>query len=145
MFGTGLSRSQRHDRALGLLADVDLAGRDARPPTRLSGGERQRVAIARALANRPSLLLADEPTGSLDERSVELVLAMFGRLRQERGDLTMMIVTHDNTLAAAADRLVHMRSGRVEPDPFWARPDAAAGDVNRSDVSRSAAQRQPPR
>ncbi|HEY1322573.1 MAG TPA: ABC transporter ATP-binding protein, partial [Streptosporangiaceae bacterium] len=84
MFGTHLSRRQRRDRARTLLADVDLAGLEARPPTKLSGGERQRVAIARALANEPELLLADEPTGSLDERSVDLVLDLFARLRAER-------------------------------------------------------------
>lgn len=114
MFGTGLSRAQRQHRALELLADVDLAGREHRPPTKLSGGERQRVAIARALANEPALMLADEPTGSLDERSVERVLALFSRLRTERADLTMVVVTHDARLAAAADRVVHMRDGRIE-------------------------------
>lgn len=114
MFGTGRSRTQRHRQALGLLAEVDLAGREDRPPTKLSGGERQRVAIARALANQPALLLADEPTGSLDERSVELVLNLFSRLRSERRDLTMIVVTHDTRLTATADRLVRMRNGKVE-------------------------------
>ncbi len=113
MFGTARSRAERHRRALRLLAEVDLAGRESRPPTKLSGGERQRVAIARALANEPTLLLADEPTGSLDERSVELVLALFERLRGERPELAMILVTHDDRLAGCADRLVRMREGRV--------------------------------
>src|SRR5665213_1293053 len=73
MFGNGLARAERHERALELLADVDLFGRENRVPTKLSGGERQRVAIARALANEPQLLLADEPTGSLDEVSVNRI------------------------------------------------------------------------
>lgn len=114
MFGTGLSRTERRQRARGLLADVDLAGREKRPPTKLSGGERQRVAIARALANEPTLMLADEPTGSLDERSVDRILALFARLRDERSDLTMVVVTHDRRLAAAADRVVQLRDGRIE-------------------------------
>jgi ABC-type lipoprotein export system ATPase subunit len=114
MFGTGLSRRERRDRARSLLADVELAGLEARPPTKLSGGERQRVAIARALANEPELLLADEPTGSLDERSVDLVLAMFSRLRAERPNMTMITVTHDIRVAGTADRIIWLRDGRVD-------------------------------
>jgi putative ABC transport system ATP-binding protein len=122
MFGTKLSRTQRQRRAIELLGDVDLTGREHRPPTKLSGGERQRVAIARALANEPALMLADEPTGSLDEHSVGRVLAMFSRLRTERSDLTMVIVTHDSRLAAAADRVVHLRDGRIEYDATPSHP-----------------------
>ena len=114
MFGTGLTRRQRRDRARALLADVGLAGMQSRPPTKLSGGERQRVAIARALANEPGLLLADEPTGSLDERSVDLVLDMFARLRAERPGMTMLIVTHDIRVAGTADRIIWLRDGRVD-------------------------------
>jgi len=114
MFGTGLSLRRRRDRARSLLADVDLAGLEARPPTKLSGGERQRVAIARALANEPELLLADEPTGSLDERSVDLVLDLFARLRAERPGMTMIIVTHDVRVAGTADRVIWLRDGRVD-------------------------------
>ena len=114
MFGTARSRTERHREAMQLLAEVDLEGRENRPPTKLSGGERQRVAIARALANQPSLLLADEPTGNLDERSVDLVISLFDRLRAERPELTMIVVTHDNRLAGSADRLVRMRAGRVD-------------------------------
>ena len=133
MFGTGRSHTQRRQRALQLLAEVDLAGREDRPPTKLSGGERQRVAIARALANEPALLLADEPTGSLDERSVELVLNLFTRLRSERRDLTMILVTHDTRLTATADRLVRMRNGRVEADA----PQPEPRQSNRSRTSAS--------
>ena len=114
MFGTHLTRRQRRDRARSLLNDVELAGMEARPPTRLSGGERQRVAIARALANEPELLLADEPTGSLDERSVDLVLDLFARLRAERPGMTMIIVTHDVRVAGTADRIIWLRDGRVD-------------------------------
>ena len=114
MFGTGLSRRERRDRARSLLAEVELAGMEARPPTKLSGGERQRVAIARALANEPELLLADEPTGSLDERSVELVLGMFARLRAERPGMTVITVTHDIRVAGTADRIIWLRDGHVD-------------------------------
>jgi len=114
MFGTGSSRRERRDRARSLLADVELAGMEARPPTKLSGGERQRVAIARALANDPELLLADEPTGSLDERSVDMVLGMFARLRAGRRGMTMVIVTHDLRVAGASDRIIWLRDGRVD-------------------------------
>jgi ABC-type lipoprotein export system ATPase subunit len=114
MFGTGLSRRERRDRARSLLADVDLTDMEARPPTKLSGGERQRVAIARALANEPELLLADEPTGSLDERSVDLVLGLFSRLRAERPGMSLIIVTHDVRVAGTADRIIWLRDGRVD-------------------------------
>jgi putative ABC transport system ATP-binding protein len=114
MFGTGLSRRQRRARAWELLSDVDLGDREQRPPTKLSGGERQRVAIARALANDPDLLLADEPTGSLDERSVERILELFDELRRGRPELTSIVVTHDPRVAATAHRIIRMRDGRVD-------------------------------
>jgi ABC-type lipoprotein export system ATPase subunit len=117
MFGSGRDRRQRAERARQLLADVDLAGRDDRDPTRLSGGERQRVAIARALANDPPLLLADEPTGSLDSASVDRVIELVRRLRRERPELTVLMVTHDARVAAAADRIVEMRDGRIVTEP----------------------------
>jgi ABC-type lipoprotein export system ATPase subunit len=78
----------------------------------LSGGERQRVALARALANEPPLLLADEPTGSLDSRTAEGVLALLRQARDERGT-TVLLVTNDETAAATADRVVPLRDGRL--------------------------------
>jgi ABC-type lipoprotein export system ATPase subunit len=85
-------------------------------PPRLSGGERQRLAIARALANNPSIILADEPTGSLDSAAADRILALFRRIREERG-VTIMLVTHDMHVAAAADRIMYMRDGRIVKDP----------------------------
>jgi ABC-type lipoprotein export system ATPase subunit len=115
MIGTHLTRAERRARASELLDAVELAGKGQRRPPELSGGERQRVAIARALANRPALLLADEPTGSLDPTSVERVLTLFQRLRNDQG-LTIVMVTHDHDVAAAADRIVTIRDGRVVSD-----------------------------
>jgi putative ABC transport system ATP-binding protein len=116
MLGTGLSRRQREAKARSLLADVDLSGREKRPPTKLSGGERQRVAIARALANDPSLLLADEPTGNLDEQSVDRILGLLAKLRADRPELTTILVTHDEHVARTANRIILIRHGRVEAD-----------------------------
>jgi putative ABC transport system ATP-binding protein len=113
MFGTHRRRGERHRRALELLADVDLSGRERRQPTRLSGGERQRVAIARALANDPAVVLADEPTGNLDTASAQRVTDVFERLRTVRPELTIVMVTHDERVAAHADRVIVMRDGVV--------------------------------
>jgi putative ABC transport system ATP-binding protein len=115
MFGTHRRRRAQRTRARQLLADVGLDGRWKRHPPQLSGGERQRVAIARALANEPRVLLADEPTGSLDSQSVEQVLALLSDLRTQR-EVTIVLVTHDMAVAGAADRLVRLRDGRVDPN-----------------------------
>ena len=96
-----------------LLAAVDLSGCESRQPTRLSGGERQRVAIARALANEPAVVLADEPTGSLDTASAARVTGVFEQLRVDRPDLTIVMVTNDPRVAARADRIVEMSDGIV--------------------------------
>jgi len=112
MLGTNSSRAERKTRAQELLELVDLGELGHRRPPQLSGGERQRVAIARALANRPSLLLADEPTGSLDSHAVDLVLRVMSQLRDEEA-VTVVVVTHDDHVAAAADRIIAMGDGRV--------------------------------
>ncbi len=114
MLGTKKTRQQQRSRAYELLEAVDLAGFEHRRPPELSGGERQRVALARALANHPRLLLADEPTGSLDTHAVQRVLELLARLH-EREQLTIVVVTHDPTVAAAADRLIQLEDGRVAP------------------------------
>ena len=111
MFGTHRSPAERTARALDLLAAVDLAGCAHRLPTELSGGERQRVAIARALANEPRILLADEPTGSLDSVSTERFLGLLHRLNDD--GMTIVMVTHDAEVAAVAHREIAMRDGVV--------------------------------
>jgi len=112
MFGTGISRREQQERARRLLAEVGMTGAEARTPPKLSGGERQRVAIARALANDPAILLADEPTGSLDSAAADQVLELMVRLRSER-DITIVMVTHATGVAAAADRVIEMSDGAV--------------------------------
>jgi putative ABC transport system ATP-binding protein len=114
MFGTRSSARERRARARDLLAQVDLAGREHRLPTQLSGGERQRVAIARALANHPKLLLADEPTGSLDSTSAANVLELFKRVHAT--GVTVVLVTHDAAIANGSDRIVRMKDGKVVQD-----------------------------
>jgi ABC-type lipoprotein export system ATPase subunit len=116
MFGTRASRRERRERAMYLLSLVHLSGQAARRPPEMSGGERQRVAIARALANGPAVLLADEPTGSLDRRNAENVVAVFEELHRSRG-MTLVMVTHDAGVADAADRWVTLVSGRVVGPP----------------------------
>ena len=111
MFGTSLSTRQRKLRARQLLAQVDLADCESRLPTELSGGERQRVAIARALANDPQILLADEPTGSLDSASTSRFLELIEQLGS--AGMTIVMVTHAADVAAHAHRVITMRDGRI--------------------------------
>jgi putative ABC transport system ATP-binding protein len=115
MIGRNSSRTERQARARSLLDEVGLTDRvDARPSV-LSGGERQRVAIARALANEPRLLLADEPTGSLDSDTGAQVLRLLRRIREEHGT-TILLVTNDLVVAAESDRVLRLLDGRVTHD-----------------------------
>jgi ABC-type lipoprotein export system ATPase subunit len=112
MFGTGRHREARMKGADELLALVNLSEQAGRRPAELSGGERQRVAIARALANGPSVLLADEPTGSLDPAAVDNVVDVFRMVHKTQGT-TIVMVTHDRAVAAVADRVVTLDRGRI--------------------------------
>ena len=111
MAEAGVSKGERNARARELLAYVGLEHRASHRATQLSGGEMQRVAIARALANRPALLLADEPTGELDAGTGQEILGLFRRLNQD--GTTLVVVTHDENLAAEAGRVIHMRDGQI--------------------------------
>jgi putative ABC transport system ATP-binding protein len=111
MAEAGVGRKERRARALDLLAYVGLDHRSSHRATQLSGGEMQRVAIARALANRPALVLADEPTGELDAATGGEILALFRRLN--RDGTTLVVVTHDEQLASEASRVIHMLDGRI--------------------------------
>ncbi len=110
----GQSAQQARARATELLARVGLAQRGTHRPAELSGGERQRVAIARALANKPALILADEPTGNLDDESAQQVLQLMRELNSEM-QTCFVIVTHDQQLAASLPRQVVLQQGELQP------------------------------
>ena len=107
----GAGRAERRTRTAELLEYVGLAARAGHRPSELSGGEMQRVAIARALANRPGLLLADEPTGELDQTTGEQIVQLLDRLHAD--GTAVVVVTHDPAVAARAHRLLRMRDGRI--------------------------------
>jgi len=110
----GTAAKERRARAQEALSRVGLADRMRHRPNELSGGQRQRVAIARALVNRPSILLADEPTGNLDSTTSAEILGLFEELHRQ--NQTIVLVTHEHDIAAHAERQVHLLDGRVERD-----------------------------
>ena len=114
MVYAGFSKSERMDRAQEVLHQVGLGDRMDHRPNELSGGQRQRVAVGRALVMRPSIILADEPTGNLDSATSEEVMELFGDI-QKAGN-TVILVTHEEDIAAYAQRVVRLRDGRVESD-----------------------------
>ena len=109
----GEKRETAYARAKELLSFMNLSDRMDHKPAQLSGGERQRVAVARALVNRPQVILADEPSGSLDSQNKQELHQLFFKLRDEFGQ-TFVIVTHDQSLATQCDRVLHMRDGMIE-------------------------------
>jgi putative ABC transport system ATP-binding protein len=111
----GVPVAEQRERAFALLQAMGLGGREHHLPSQLSGGQQQRVAIARALANEPRLLLADEPTGNLDSRSSDEIMAIFQRLNREQG-ITLVVVTHEHDVAAYLARVVTFRDGEIVSD-----------------------------
>jgi lipoprotein-releasing system ATP-binding protein len=109
----GASRAEADERARSLLGTLGLADRLAHRPSKLSGGEQQRVAVARALANRPPLVLADEPTGNLDEATADIVFAEFLRLVRDEGSAAL-VATHNERIAAKMDRVLRLHEGVLE-------------------------------
>jgi putative ABC transport system ATP-binding protein len=114
MIYNGTSAEERIARAKRALEAVDLGARMFHKPNELSGGQRQRVAVARALVNSPSIVLADEPTGNLDTKTGDEIMALFARLHGDGN--TIILVTHENDVARRADRIIHVRDGKVETD-----------------------------
>ena len=108
----GMNPKEAHNRAEELLAFMGLSDRATHKPNELSGGEKQRVAVARALMNNPAVILADEPSGSLDSKNKEGLHKLFFELRDKFGQ-TFVIVTHDETLATLTDRTIHLKDGRI--------------------------------
>jgi putative ABC transport system ATP-binding protein len=121
-------RRDAHARARTLLEDVELTGRAHHYPSQLSGGEQQRVAVARAFANEPSILLADEPTGNLDSRTGGHVFDLMVEMNRRRG-ATLVLVTHDQELAARADRRISLRDGQVVSDESAPASIGGTGDA----------------
>jgi ABC-type lipoprotein export system ATPase subunit len=113
MMAIGVSRSERRSRAVELLTQVGLAHRLDSVATRLSGGERQRVSIARALANRPGLILADEPTGDVDSKTGQQIMACIHEARRQSG-ATLVVVTHNPDIAQGAERTLYMKDGVLQ-------------------------------
>jgi len=126
----GMGRSERLQRAREALEAVGLGERVGHSPTELSGGQQQRVAIARALVNRPSIILADEPTGNLDSRSGREVMAILQKLNRERS-ITVVLVTHDATIARHTTRILHLYDGRITEEEQIQEPLASEPEENR--------------
>ena len=116
-FIAGMSKNEAKKRAMELLDFMGLADRAKHKPNELSGGEKQRVAVARALVNNPSVILADEPSGSLDSQNKAELHQLFFDLRDKFGQ-TFVIVTHDETLASITDRTIRMEDGRLAQEPL---------------------------
>jgi len=114
MIYNGTPSEERLARAKRALEAVDLGTRMLHKPNELSGGQRQRVAVARALVNSPSIVLADEPTGNLDSKTGDEIMALFARLHAQGN--TIILVTHENDIARRASRIIHVRDGKVETD-----------------------------
>ncbi|HBY94926.1 MAG TPA: ABC transporter ATP-binding protein [Chloroflexi bacterium] len=129
---SGFEAGPARERARTLLAQVGLAGRARHLPSELAGGEQQRVAIARALANDPPLILADEPTGNLDEATGSEIFELLAMM-PARGK-TVVLVTHDQALAARAGRIVPMHNGRIAPAGGW-QPDRSSLRPSLNDLS----------
>lgn len=109
------SKAKIQQRVQELLRDVNLEGKESQFPSQLSGGQQQRVAIARALAMKPKLILADEPTGNLDQKNGEDILRLLSKLNKEE-QITIVMVTHDQQAASAADRIIVIRDGEIVKD-----------------------------
>lgn len=114
LYGPRISKSERQDRVLKALENVELISHKNNLPKEMSGGQKQRIAIARALVNRPSFILADEPTGALDSKTGKSIMELFVKLHSE--GKTIIIVTHDKNIASYADRLITILDGTILKD-----------------------------
>ena len=129
----GLDGKERRERSLQALRDVGLEGREYHMPNQLSGGQQQRVAIARALVNKPSIILADEPTGNLDSRTSVEVMDIFQKLN-DRYNITVVLVTHEHDIARYANRNVTFKDGRIRQDVQLTERTSAEEELKRLPV-----------
>ncbi|MDO5562338.1 MAG: ABC transporter ATP-binding protein [Synergistaceae bacterium] len=116
----GVPKDERHERAKQVLIDMGLGDRIYHEPTQLSGGQQQRVAIARGIVNRAPILMADEPTGNLDSKTSDEIMALFTELNDKEG-ITIILVTHEPDVAAYAKRILHFRDGVITSDEINSR------------------------
>lgn len=114
MMYAGISKDERRKRGIQALGEVGLQERMDHLPNQLSGGQRQRVALARAMVNKPSIILADEPTGNLDSRTSYEIMELFGRVH--RSGNTVIVVTHEDDIAAYAQRVITLKDGKIYSD-----------------------------
>ena len=114
MIYAGFSKRERTERAEKVLSDVGLADRMDHKPNQLSGGQRQRVAVGRALVNKPSIILADEPTGNLDSKTSLEIMNLFNEIHKAGN--TVILVTHEEEIAKNAHRIIRLRDGIIESD-----------------------------
>ena len=124
---SGMRRKMRRERAASALESVGLGDRMDHKPNELSGGQRQRVAVARALVNRPSIIMADEPTGNLDSRTGEEIMYLFENLYRQGN--TLLVVTHEEDIAQHARRIIRLRDGLIESDVRIDNPTLAGVDL----------------
>ena len=128
LYRSGVRASERHRRAHEMLEAVGLADRMGHHPNQMSGGQQQRVAIARSLINRPSIILADEPTGNLDSRTSIEIMDIFQRLNRENG-ITVLLITHEREIAEYGHRIIRFRDGTVVSDQVNASQRSAGNEI----------------
>jgi putative ABC transport system ATP-binding protein len=129
LYRSGIRASERHRRAHEMLETVGLTDRRDHHPNQLSGGQQQRVAIARSLINRPSIVLADEPTGNLDSRTSTEIMDIFQRLNQEHG-ITVILITHERDISEYGHRIIRFRDGLVVSDQTNANQRSAGDEMS---------------
>jgi putative ABC transport system ATP-binding protein len=124
MIYAGASKKERDARAAEVLTDVGLADRMDHKPNQLSGGQRQRVAVSRALVNKPSIILADEPTGNLDSKTSNEIMVLFDHIHKAGN--TVIMVTHEEDIAAHAERVIRLMDGSISSDTYQTRVSSLA-------------------
>ena len=142
LYRSGIRASERHQRARDMLEAVGLSDRMGHHPNQMSGGQQQRVAIARSLVNRPSIVLADEPTGNLDSRTSIEIMDIFQRLNRENG-ITVILITHEHEIAEYGHRIIRFRDGTVVSDQLNQTQRSAGDEIQELPTDIDAAVSEP--